>query len=176
MNGPKGVGALIRNPDLAIEPLQWGGGQEGELRPGTLPVPLIIGFAKAAALAHSDLAYRRQRLEGLRNQLWEGLKQRQPTLLLNGSATTRLPHNLNITIPDLSGSKLHRALRSHVACSSGSACSRGEPSHVLMALGRSRQEAEASLRLSLGRDTTNDDIKQAIQAIDSVIHQLRHKA
>ena len=176
LNGPKGVGALIRNPDLAIEPLQWGGGQEGELRPGTLPVPLIIGFAKAAALAHSDLAYRRQRLEGLRNQLWEGLKQRQPTLLLNGSATTRLPHNLNITIPDLSGSKLHRALRSHVACSSGSACSRGEPSHVLMALGRSRQEAEASLRLSLGRDTTNDDIKQAIQAIDAVIHQLRHKA
>ena len=175
LNGPKGIGALICNPELAVEPLQWGGGQERGLRPGTLPVPLIIGFAKAAELARSDLASRSQRLEGLRNQLWEGLKQREPTLLLNGDAMTRLPHNLNITIPGVSGSKLHRALRSRVACSSGSACSRGEPSHVLMALGRSRQEAEASLRLSLGRGTSTSDIDAAIQAINTVIHQLRHK-
>ncbi len=175
LNGPKGIGALICNPDLPIEPLQWGGGQERGLRPGTLPVPLIIGFAKAAELARSDLASRSQRLEGLRNRLWEGLKQNQPTLLLNGDATARLPHNLNITIPGVSGSKLHRALRSRVACSSGSACSRGEPSHVLMALGHSRQEAEASLRLSLGRSTSDRDIDQAIEAINDVIHQLRHK-
>jgi cysteine desulfurase len=175
LNGPKGIGALICNPDLPIEPLQWGGGQERGLRPGTLPVPLIIGFAKAAELARSDLASRSQRLEGLRNRLWERLKQRQPTLLLNGHAMARLPHNLNITIPGVSGSKLHRALRSRVACSSGSACSRGEPSHVLMALGHSRQEAEASLRLSLGRSTSDRDIDQAIEAINDVIHQLRHK-
>jgi cysteine desulfurase len=175
LNGPKGIGALICNPDLPIEPLQWGGGQERGLRPGTLPVPLIIGFAKAAELARSDLASRSQRLEGLRNRLWESLKQRQPTLLLNGHAMARLPHNLNITIPGVSGSKLHRALRSRVACSSGSACSRGEPSHVLMALGHSRQEAEASLRLSLGRSTSDRDIDQAIEAINDVIHQLRHK-
>ncbi len=176
LNGPKGIGALIYNPDLEVEPLQWGGGQERGLRPGTLPVPLIIGFVKAAELAISDLASRSERLEGLRNQLWEGLKQRQPTLLLNGHATARLPHNLNITIPGVSGSKLHRALRSRVACSSGSACSRGEPSHVLMALGRSRQEAEASLRLSLGRSSTEHDIDEAVEAINDVIHQLRHKA
>ena len=176
LNGPKGVGALICNPGLEVEPLQWGGGQERGLRPGTLPVPLIIGFAKAAALARSDLASRSQRLERLRNRLWESLKQKQPTLLLNGHATARLPHNLNITIPGVSGSKLHRALRSRVACSSGSACSRGEPSHVLMALGRSRQEAEASLRLSLGRSTSDRDIDLAIQAIHDVVHQLRHKA
>ena len=175
LNGPKGIGALIYNPDLEVEPLQWGGGQERGLRPGTLPVPLIIGFAKAAELALSDLTSRSQRLEGLRNRLWEGLKQNQPTLLLNGHATARLPHNLNITIPDVSGSKLHRALRSRVACSSGSACSRGEPSHVLMALGRSRQEAEASLRLSLGRSSSEHDIDQAVEAINDVIHQLRHK-
>ncbi len=175
LNGPKGVGALICNPELAIEPLQWGGGQERGLRPGTLPVPLIIGFAKAAELARSDLASHSQRIEHLRNRLWESLKQRQPTLLLNGHASARLPHNLNITIPGVSGGKLHRALRSRVACSSGSACSRGEPSHVLMALGLSRQEAEASLRLSLGRSTSDRDIDQAIQAIDDVIHQLRHK-
>jgi cysteine desulfurase len=176
LNGPKGIGALIYNPDLEVEPLQWGGGQERGLRPGTLPVPLIIGFAKAAELALSDLASRSQRLEGLRNRLWEGLKQNQPTLLLNGHATARLPHNLNITIPGVSGSKLHRALRSRVACSSGSACSRGEPSHVLMALGRSRQEAEASLRLSLGRSSSEHDIDQAVEAVNNVIHQLRHKA
>ena len=175
LNGPKGIGALICNPDLEVEPLQWGGAQERGLRPGTLPVPLIIGFAKAAALARGDLASRSQRLEHLRNRLWEGLKQRQPTVLLNGHATARLPHNLNITITGVSGSKLHRALRSRVACSSGSACSRGEPSHVLMALGRSRLEAEASLRLSLGRSSTEHDIDQAIQAINGVIHQLRHK-
>ena len=176
LNGPKGIGALICNPGLTVEPLQWGGGQERGLRPGTLPVPLIIGFAKAAELARSDLASRRQRIERLRNRLWEGLKQGQPSLLLNGHATARLPHNLNITIPGVSGSKLHRALRSQVACSSGSACSRGEPSHVLMALGRSRQEAEASLRLSLGRSTSDGDIDRAIQAINKVVHQLRHKA
>ncbi len=176
LNGPKGVGALISNPDLKVEPLQWGGGQERGLRPGTLPVPLIIGFAKAAELAQSDLASRSQRIERLRNRLWEGLKQRQPELMLNGHATARLPHNLNITIPGVSGNKLHRALRSRVACSSGSACSRGEPSHVLMALGRSRQEAEASLRLSLGRSTSDRDIELAIQAINDVVHQLRHKA
>ena len=176
LNGPKGIGALICNPGLTVEPLQWGGGQERGLRPGTLPVPLIIGFAKAAELARSDLASRRRRIERLRNRLWEGLKQGQPSLLLNGHATARLPHNLNITIPGVSGSKLHRALRSQVACSSGSACSRGEPSHVLMALGRSRQEAEASLRLSLGRSTSDGDIDRAIQAINKVVHQLRHKA
>ena len=176
LNGPKGIGALICNPGLTVEPLQWGGGQERGLRPGTLPVPLIIGFAKAAELARSDLASRRQRIERLRNRLWEGLKQGQPSLLLNGHATARLPHNLNITIPGVSGSKLHRALRSQVACSSGSACSRGEPSHVLMALGRSRQEAEASLRLSLGRSTSDGDIDRAIQAINKIVHQLRHKA
>ena len=175
LNGPKGIGALICNPGLTVEPLQWGGGQERGLRPGTLPVPLIIGFAKAAELARSDLASRRRRIERLRNRLWEGLKQGQPSLLLNGHATARLPHNLNITIPDVSGSRLHRALRPRVACSSGSACSRGEPSHVLMALGRSRQEAEASLRLSLGRDTSDSDIDAAIQAINTIIHQLRHK-
>ncbi len=176
LNGPKGVGALICNPDLAVDPLQWGGSQERGLRPGTLPVPLIIGFAKAAELALHDLANRSHRTELLRNRLWDALKQRQPTLLLNGHALARLPHNLNITIPGVSGSKLHQALRSRVACSSGSACSRGEPSHVLMALGRSRKEAEASLRLSLGRSTSDQDIDQAIQAIDDVIHQLRHKA
>ncbi len=176
MNGPKGIGALICSPDLSIQPLQWGGSQERGLRPGTLPVPLIMGFAKAAELAMKDLNSRSQRLRALRDRLWQELKAKHPVLILNGSATARLPHNLNITVPAVSGSKLHKALRSHVSCSSGSACSRGEPSHVLKALGRSHQEAEASLRLSLGRNTSDNDIDSAIQAINKVIHELRHKA
>ena len=176
LNGPKGIGALICNPDTALEPIVWGGGQEQGIRPGTLPVPLIMGFAKAAELALKGLDSRSERLGALRNRLWEGLRQKHSTLLLNGSTTARLPHNLNITVPGVSGNKLHRALRSRVSCSSGSACSRGEPSHVLMALGRSHQEAEASLRLSLGHSTTDKENDQAIDAISEVIHKLRHKA
>ena len=81
----------------------------------------------------------------------------------------RLPHNLNICIPGITGSRLHRALRPHLACSSGSACSSGAPSHVLQAIGRSRAEAEASLRLSLGRTTTDDEIQLAVERIAAAV-------
>ena len=83
----------------------------------------------------------------------------------NGAAAPRLAHNLNITLPGMSGSRLHRSLRPHLACSSGSACSNGAPSHVLLAIGRSRADAEASLRLSLGRSTTANAVEQAIASI-----------
>ena len=86
-------------------------------------------------------------------------------MLLNGALQPRLPHNLNISLPGVNGGRLHRALRPHLACSSGSACSNGAPSHVLQAIGRSRAEAEASLRLSLGRDTTAAEVEQAIAVI-----------
>ena len=171
--GPKGIGALVRRLTLPIEPLQWGGGQEGGLRPGTLPVPLIVGFATAAELALRDQDRRMQRLQQWRDRLWMGLRTALPDLLCNGSLEQRLAHNLNITIPGVSGSRLHQHLRRHVVCSSGSACSRGEPSHVLMALGRSRQEAEASLRLSLGWATTDHDIDAAIAAIAETVTTLR---
>ena len=163
--GPKGIGALVIRDDIALQPLQWGGGQEQGLRPGTLPTPLIVGMARATTLAMADLPSRTQRLRQLRNDLWEGLRCRIPGLLLNGALEPRLAHNLNITVPGVSGSSLHRALRPTLACSSGSACSNGAPSHVLQAIGRSRAEAEASLRLSLGRETTAGDVDQAITAI-----------
>ena len=92
-------------------------------------------------------------------------QQRLPGVLLNGALRPRLPHNLNISLPGVNGSRLHRALRPQLACSSGSACSNGAPSHVLQAIGRSRAEAEASLRLSLGRDTTAAEVEQAIDVI-----------
>ena len=152
-----------------LEPLFWGGGQEQGLRPGTLPVPLIVGLAAAATLAMADRTARQTRLGALRNQLWHDLKQRNPGLLLNGALHPRLAHNLNITVPGISGNRLQRALKSQLACSSGSACSRGAPSHVLRAIGRSRSEAEASLRLSLGRDTTATDIERAVAVLTETI-------
>ena len=171
--GPKGIGALVVNPEVPINPLQWGGGQEQGLRPGTLPVPLIMGLAKAAELAFKDINNRQEKLCTLRNQLWDGLRERLPDLILNGSLEHRLPHNLNFTVPGVRGSSLHRQLRPLIACSSGSACSQGEPSHVLMALGRTSSEAEASLRLSLGRDTSAKDINQAVESIGNVVINLR---
>ena len=150
---------------IELEPLQWGGGQEAGLRAGTLPTSLIVGFARAAQLAMADLPERQKQQKALRDQLWTELRRRIPELQRNGAEQPRLSHNLNVTIPGVNGGRLHRALRPHLACSSGSACSNGEPSHVLQALGRSRSEAEASLRLSLGRTTTREDIHQAVIAI-----------
>jgi len=171
--GPKGIGALVLRPELSIDPLQWGGGQEHGLRPGTLPVPLIVGFARAAELAVADLKERQSRLRNLRNRLWRELQATVPNLECNGSLDQRLDHNLNITVRGVSGNLLHRELRRHVACSSGSACSSGAPSHVLLALGRNRLEAEASLRLSLGRSTSDADIDTAITTIRTVVEGLR---
>ena len=171
--GPKGIGALVMRQGLGLQPLQWGGGQETGLRAGTLPTALIVGFAAAARLAMADREERRQRLAQLRDQLWAELHQRIPDLQRNGAEQPRLSHNLNITIPGVNGARLHRALRPHLACSSGSACSNGEPSHVLQALGRSRAEAEASLRLSLGRSTTAADIEAAAACISEAVAGLR---
>ena len=173
LNGPKGIGALLIRDSIALEPLQWGGGQEQGLRPGTLPTPLIVGMARATTLVMADLPSRTQRLRQLRNDLWEGLRCRIPGLLLNGALEPRLAHNLNITVPGVSGSSLHRALRPTLACSSGSACSNGAPSHVLLAIGRSRRDAEASLRLSLGRETTEADVQRAIDVIPVAVADAR---
>ena len=173
--GPKGIGALILKPGIALQPLQFGGGQEQGLRPGTLPVPLIIGLAKAAELALADRKERSDRLQRLRNQLWQGLQEALPGVMLNGALAARLPHNLNITVMGVNGNRLQSKLRSRLQCSSGSACSAGRPSHVLMALGRSREEAGASLRLSLGRTTTEADIKGAIAVIKEVVDSLSNE-
>ena len=170
--GPKGIGALVVREGIELVPLQWGGGQEAGLRAGTLPTALIVGFARAAQLAMADLPERQQKLRALRDQLWTDLKQRIPDLERNGAEHPRLSHNLNVTIPSVNGARLHRALRPHLACSSGSACSNGEASHVLQALGRSRSEAEASLRLSLGRSTTSADIQTAVTCIGDAVEDL----
>ena len=171
--GPKGIGALVVQKGIELEPLQWGGGQESGLRAGTLPTALIVGFAAAAELAMADLPQRQQRQKQLRDLLWTDLQKRIPDLQRNGAEQPRLSHNLNVTVPGVNGARLHRALRPHLACSSGSACSNGEPSHVLQALGLSRKEAEASLRLSLGRSTTSADVHAAVSCIGDAVDDLR---
>jgi len=171
--GPKGVGLLIIDEDINLEPLLFGGGQEFGFRSGTIPLPLIIGFAKAIEIAIDNTAKNISQLSILRNKLLEGILIPNNSALINGSMNHRLPHNLNITFLDLSGSMLHKELKSKIICSSGSACSNGRPSHVLMALGRSLKESESSLRLSLGLQTTSDDINKSIEIINNVVHSLR---
>ena len=175
LHGPKGIGALVISKGIALQPLQFGGRQERGLRPGTLPVPLIVGLAQAAELALSEIETAGERLRKLRDRLLEGL-QELDGVELNGAKEPRLPHNLNLTIAGVNGNRLHQALRPLVQCSSGSACSTGSPSHVLQAIGRTPEEAKASLRLSLGRSTTPDDIDRAIASIGTVVKGLRQNA
>jgi cysteine desulfurase len=170
--GPKGIGALLHRPGVALAAQQLGGGQEGGLRAGTLPVPLIVGLAAALAGALADRQERAARLGTLRDQL---LARLQPLggVQVNGSLTARLPHNLNLTIDGVDGGRLHRLLRRSLAVSSGSACSQGSPSHVLAALGRSRGEAAASIRFGLGRSTGVADIERAVAAVHEAVTMLR---
>ena len=171
--GPKGIGALVIRKNIPIMPLFWGGGQENGLRAGTLPVPLVVGLAKAAEIASKDIDNRSSRFLELRNKIWYALKSKIPDLIINGSLDNRLANNLNFSVPGIMGSRLHRSLRPLISCSSGSACSKGQPSHVLQSIGRSRKESEASLRLSIGRATTDNEAENAIDIIANLIISLK---
>lgn len=172
--GPKGIGALVVAPGVPLAPQLHGGGQQGGLRPGTLPVPLIVGLAAALELAIADQAARGMRLAVLRDQLWAGLRA-IGGFSLNGPppGPSRLPHNLNVTALGVEGNRLHQLLRRQIAISSGSACSQGSPSHVLAALGRTRLEAAATLRFGLGRGTTADEIALTLDAVAAALAELR---
>ena len=173
--GPKGVGALLIRPGVAVAPQQLGGGQERGLRAGTLPVPLILGLASALQLALADRQERAERLGALRDQLWADL-QALGGISLNGAWCQRLPHNLNVSVAGVDGGQLHQRLRRRLAVSSGSACGQGQPSHVLAALGRSREEAGASIRFGLGRDTRREDVAEAVAAVAEAVANLRRAA
>jgi len=172
--GPKGIGVLVVKPGLKLAPQLQGGGQEGGLRAGTLPVPLIVGMAAALELALRDQPQRAARLAALRDQLWLGLEA-LGGVRRNGAAMPRLPHNLNVQVDGVEGAALQRLLRQRLAVSSGSACSSGAPSHVLQALGLSRQQAAASIRFGLGRHTSAAEINAAIEAVTAAVTQLRTK-
>jgi cysteine desulfurase len=170
--GPKGIGALVVRPGVAVAAQQHGGGQEGGLRAGTLPVPLIAGLGAAVESAVADREERAARLGALRNRLWRALEA-LGDVHRNGHPDRCLPHNLNVTVGGVEGNRLHLRLRRQVAVSSGSACSRGSPSHVLRALGRSRTEAAASIRFGLGRGTTAGEIDRAIAAVTAAVAEQR---
>jgi cysteine desulfurase len=173
--GPKGIGTLVVRPGVAVAAQQHGGGQEQGLRAGTLPVPLIVGLGEAVRRAIADREERAARLGALRDRLWRGLEA-LGDVRRNGHPHQCLPHNLNVTIGGVEGTRLHRDLRRRLAVSSGSACSQGSPSHVLAALGRSREEAAASIRFGLGRGTGGEEIEAAVAAVAEAVAQQRHPA
>ena len=174
--GPKGVGALLVRPGLKLAAQLHGGGQQDGRRAGTLPVPLVVGLGEALLRAEADREERAGQLGTLRDQLWAGLEALGGIELngaeLNGGAP-RLAHNLNVTVQGVDGTRLHRLLRQRLAVSSGSACSQGSPSHVLAALGRSRQQAAASIRFGLGRGSGDAEITLAIETVAAAVRELR---
>ncbi len=157
---------------IVLAPQQHGGGQEGGLRGGTLPVPLIVGLQRAAELASHGREARQQRLGGLRDRLLAGLLE-LGGVQVNGSLKHRLAHNLNVHLEGVDGNRLHRSLRRQLAVSGGSACSSGSPSHVLAALGLSPSQAAASIRFGLGRSTTAAEIDQAVVVVAEALKELR---
>ena len=160
-----------------MEPLFDGGGHERQLRSGTLPVPLIVGFGEACRLVlerrDDDVA----RVAATRDRLWQELSQQLDGLHLNGHPDDRLPNNLNVSIDGVDGEALMTGLK-RIAVSSGSACTSAnpEPSHVLRAIGRNDQLTRASLRFGLGRETSDSDITIAVAEVIEVVRRLRGEA
>ncbi|MGK7886677.1 MAG: cysteine desulfurase family protein [Crocosphaera sp.] len=175
--GPKGIGALYirrRDPRVNIAPQLHGGGQEKEIRSGTLYTPQIVGFGKAIELALEELETENKRQSELRNRLRKQLLSLEG-IHINGHPTQRLPGNLNVSIEGVDGAALLLALQGTVALSSGSACTSTttKPSHVLKALGHSDKLAYSSLRFGLGRFTTSQEIDIVGQKIIETIKSLR---
>ena len=170
---PKGVGALYIGKGIEIEPLIHGGQQESGFRAGTENVPSIVGLGKAAELA-AQTWQDAGRIEALRDKLEEGIKELVPFARLNGHPISRLPNTLNMTLPELRGESIVIAMDRHgIALSSGSACKSGspEPTHVLLAMGRTEEEAHCSVRFSLAHDTTGKDIDATIAALKQVLEE-----
>ena len=173
--GPKGAGALYvgRNPRVHLQPLIYGGGHEQGLRSGTLAVQQIVGMGHAFYIAQNEWEEEAKRIRKLRDYLWENI-QLLPGIYLNGDFEQRVAHNLNISITGVEGESLFMALKD-LAISSGSACNAAsmQASHVLQALGRSRELAHSSIRFSLGRFTSQEEIDFAIEYVKKTIIQLR---
>ena len=177
--GPKGVGALaITSGRLraALRPLHLGGGQERSLRPGTQNVPGIVGFGSACCLIHKELDVEIQRLSTLRSLCEESLLGTIGGSWVNGDCSPRLPGTLSLTIPDVPADMLMTNLP-RVCIGDGAACNSGalEPSHVLLAMGLSRTHAECTIRISLGRDSSESEIVTGCREISAAVMDLREK-
>jgi cysteine desulfurase len=177
--GPKGVGALVvsRKRNVQLQALQFGGGQERNLRSGTVATHQVVGMGAAFALAATDLDAEVARVGALRDRLWDGLAA-LGGVLRNGEAASCVAHLLNVSFEGVEGESLLAAVRPYLAVSTGSACTSAvqEPSYVLRALGRSERLAESSLRFSLGRYSTPADVEAAVAAVAAAVRHLRRIA
>ncbi len=173
--GPKGVGALYvrRKPRVRLEAQMHGGGHERGLRSGTLPTHQIVGMGEAFRIAREEMATENDRIRMLRDRLWTGLSQIEQ-VYLNGDFERRVPHNLNVSFNFVEGESLIMAIKD-VAVSSGSACTSAslEPSYVLRALGRSDELAHSSIRFTVGRFTTQEEIDYTVNLVTRQVARLR---
>jgi cysteine desulfurase len=173
--GPKGIGALFvrRKPRVRLEPLIHGGGHERGMRSGTLPTHQIVGMGEAFRLAQLEMSTENERIRALRDRLWAGLSEME-AVYLNGDLDQRVPHNLNVSFNYVEGESLLMAVKD-IAVSSGSACTSAslEPSYVLRALGRSDELAHSSIRFSVGRFTTVEEVDFTIALMKDKVAKLR---
>lgn len=177
--GPLGVGALLLGRDVALTPLLHGGGQERDVRSGTLDVPAAVGLATATALAVERRAETAARLAGLRDDLVARVGAVVPEAVLNGDPVDRLPGNAHFSFPGCEGDSLLMLLDARgVEVSTGSACSSGvpQPSHVLTAMGHDARRARSSLRFSLGHTSTAADVDALLEALPAVVGRARRAA
>jgi cysteine desulfurase len=176
LHGPKGVGALYVRKGTILRPLMYGGHHERDRRPGTENVPGIVGLGKAAELAGEHLVEEMERVGALRDRLEEGILSSVPLSTVSGDGSRRLPTTSNISFDFIEGEGFVIAMDlKGVACSTGAACSSGsiEPSHVLTAIGRKNEQARSSIRFSLGRFNTSEDVDYALEVLPRVVEQLR---
>jgi len=176
MYGPKGAACLFIRKGVKIEPMLHGGGHEFGLRPSTINLPAIVGFAKACNICRKEMIYEGARISKLRNELIGGVLKNIPDALLNGHPEKRLPNNANFWFKFVEGESLVFQLDfSCIAASTGSACSSAQltASHVLLALGLKPEQAHGSLRLTLGRWTKEKDVKYVLKVLPEIIKKLR---
>jgi len=176
MHGPQGIGALYVRRGTALAPILFGGHQERGLRPGTENVAAIVGFGKACELAGERLAADAARLLALRTRFENAIRDRVPDVVVNGRDAPRLPNTANLSFGGLDGEALviHLDLLG-VAASTGAACAsaNGEPSHVLLAMGRTAAEARSAVRFSFGRDNREEEVDRAVEIVVRAVQRMR---
>jgi cysteine desulfurase len=176
LHGPKGVGAMFIRKGTSLKPLLYGGHHERDRRPGTENVPGIVGLGMATELAWAHLEENAQQVAGLRDRLERGILGQVPQVSVNGDPQRRLPNTSNLCFDCVEGEGFVIAMDLRgIACSTGAACSSGavEPSHVLSALGRTPEQARSSIRFSLGRYNTAEDIAITLATLPAVVERLR---
>ena len=174
--GPKGVGSLFvrrKNPRVQLQPIMFGGGHERGIRSGTLPVPNIVGLGKACDIAADVMIEENLRISQLRDTLLRGIRAENPNASINGCMEHRVAGNLNMSFPGANNEAIIAAVPD-IAISSGSACTTStmEPSHVLLALGMSKNEVYSSLRFGIGRFNTKEEIQIAVKSINNCMKKL----